>query len=312
MTTYQPYAIGETIAALDLGSNSFHLLLAEVQDGGAWQAQLRSGDKVQLAAGLRNGFLDEAAIARGLSSIERLATLLRPLPARAVRIVGTHTLRVASNREAFLVPAQRMLGHPIEVISGTAEAALVYRGVANCEQAQPQLVIDIGGGSTELALGCGIAVQRLASIPVGCVTCRAHFPGNRLDPALFERAYRAVCTQLRAHWSDALPAAVVVTGSSGTLLAIEQVLIDQGWSRRGITRAGLQQLEVALLAYDRLDAVQFAGLSARRRSVFATGVVIARALFDTLHIDTMRLSTAALREGLLIDLLAQRRLEIAR
>lgn len=312
MTTYQPYAAGETIAALDLGSNSFHLLLAEVRDGGDWHAQLRSGDKVQLAAGLRNGFLDDAAIARGLSSIERLATLLRPLPARAVRIVGTHTLRVASNREAFIAPAQRLLGHPIEVISGTTEAALVYRGVANCEQSQPQLVIDIGGGSTELALGCGAAVQRLASIPVGCVTCREHFPDNRLDPVLFEQAYRAVCTKLRQYWPDALPAEVVVTGSSGTLLAVEQVLIGQGWSARGITRAGLQQLEAALLAYDRLDAVEFAGLSARRRSVFATGVVIARALFDTLQIDTMLLSAAALREGLIIELLAPRRLEISR
>lgn len=143
---------GEIIAALDLGSNSFHLLLAELHTQG-WRAQLRSGDKVQLAAGLRGELLDEAAIARGLACLERLAPLLRSLPTENVRIVGTHTLRVARNRDLFIKPAQRLLGHPIEVISGAIEAALVYKGVADSDCVAPQLVIDIGGGSTELALG---------------------------------------------------------------------------------------------------------------------------------------------------------------
>jgi exopolyphosphatase/guanosine-5'-triphosphate,3'-diphosphate pyrophosphatase len=305
MNTYHSCATDTTIAALDLGSNSFHLLLAEVRSDG-WHAQLRSGDKVQLAAGLRDGLLEEGAIQRGLSCIERLAALLQPLPPAAVRVVGTHTLRVARNRDAFIEPAQRLLGHRIEVISGATEASLVYRGVADDACPEPQLVIDIGGGSTELALGQGSVVAQLASIPVGCVTCRAHFPDDRLDPILFGQAYRNVCTQLRTHWPHPLPHGVAVTGSSGTLLAVEQVLIGEGWTEAGITREGLQRLERALLVYQRLDAVQFPGLSARRRSVFATGVVIARALFDTLGIETMRLSSAALREGLVTELLAQR------
>lgn len=295
-----------TIAALDLGSNSFHLLLAEVRDDG-WHAQLRSGDKVQLAAGLRDGVLEDAAIQRGLGSIERLAALLQPLPAAAVRVVGTHTLRVARNRDAFIAPAQRLLGHPIEVISGPDEAALVYLGVVDCTRPEPQLVIDIGGGSTELALGQRSVVDQLASIPIGCVTCRSHFPDDRLDAALFAQAYDSVCAQLRTHWPRRLAPGTTVTGSSGTLLAVEQVLIGQGWSRAGITREGLQRLERALLTYERLDAVEFPGLSARRRSVFATGVVIARALFDTLGIEVMRLSAAALREGLANELLGRSR-----
>ena len=304
MNTYHPCATGATIAVLDLGSNSFHLLVAEVR-GDGWHAQLRSGDKVQLAAGLRDGLLEDAAIQRGLGCIERLDVLLQPLPPAAVRVVGTHTLRVARNRDAFIAPAQRLLGHPIEVISGADEAALVYRGVADCTQPGPQLVIDIGGGSTELALGQGAVVGELASIPVGCVTCRAHFPDDRLDPLLFAQAYRSVCAQLQAHWPQRLPEGTTVIGSSGTLLAVEQVLIGQGWSRAGITREGLERLERALLVYERLDAVEFPGLSARRRSVFATGVVIARALFDTLGIETMRLSAAALREGMATELLAR-------
>ncbi|HSB98101.1 MAG TPA: Ppx/GppA family phosphatase, partial [Spongiibacteraceae bacterium] len=295
----------------DLGSNSFHLLLAELQADG-WRAHLRSGDKVQLAAGLQSGLLSEAAIARGLACIERLAPMLRPLPPPSVRIVATHTLRAARNRADFIEPAQQLLGHSIEVISGDTEATLVYRGVADAAQTRPQLVVDIGGGSTELALGSGAKIERLASIPVGCVTCRSHFPAERLDPLLFEQAYNAVCNQLREHWSQALPPSVAVLGSSGTLLAIEQVLIGQGWSRQsqgeqGITPAGLLRLQQALLTFGRLDAVEFPGLSARRRNVFVTGVVIARALFDTLGIERVSLSQAALREGLVEDLLLRRR-----
>jgi exopolyphosphatase/guanosine-5'-triphosphate,3'-diphosphate pyrophosphatase len=299
---------GEIIAALDLGSNSFHLLLAEVHAQG-WRAQLRSGDKVQLAAGLQGELLSDAAIARGLACIERLAPLLRPLSAGNVRVVGTHTLRVARNRELFVEPAQRLLGHPVEVISGAVEAALVYKGVAASDCAIPQLVIDVGGGSTELALGCGDSVNQLASIPVGCVTARNYFPDGRLDSALFERARQLVCQRLREHWPPCatLPESVAVLGSSGTLLAVEQVLVGQGWSEQGITRAGLLQLQDALLQFQLLDNVRFYGLSERRRSVFATGVAIVRALFDTLAIETMTLSQAALREGLVVDLLARRR-----
>ena len=290
------------IAALDLGSNSFHLLCAAVHAEG-WRAELRSGDKVQLAAGLQGERLDAAAIARGLACITRLAPMLRPLPPPCVRVVGTHTLRVASNRELFIEPAQQILGHPIEVISGAEEAALVYKGVADRRLTQPQLVIDIGGGSTELALGCGAAPQRLTSIPIGCVTCRNYFPGGVLSRELFASAHLAVIDLLRARWTEPLPAAVNVIGSSGTLLAVEQVLIGQGWSEQGITRNGLLRLQQALLAFERLDAVQFYGLSERRRSVFATGVVIALALFDTLGIEAMSLSQSALREGLVVDLL---------
>jgi exopolyphosphatase/guanosine-5'-triphosphate,3'-diphosphate pyrophosphatase len=312
MNNYQPTGgNSEIVAALDLGSNSFHLLMAEVHAQG-WRAQLRSGDKVQLAAGLQGELLSEAAIARGLACIERLAPLLRPLPAENVRIVGTHTLRVARNRDLFIKPAQRLLGHPVEVISGAVEANLVYKGVADADRVAPQLVIDIGGGSTELALGCGSTIDQLASIPVGCVTARNYFPDGRLDPTLFEQAYRLICQCLREHWPQPVVAPTAVLGSSGTLLAVEQVLIGQGWSEQGITRANLLKLQDVLLQHERLDAVQFYGLSERRRSVFATGVAIVRALFDTLGIDAMTLSQAALREGLVVDLLARRHAAIRR
>lgn len=292
------------VAALDLGSNSFHLLVAGVDEHG-WRPQLRLGEKVQLAAGLREGYLSLSAIERGLECLRRFVPHIRHLAPERVRAVGTYTLRVARNRDLFIVPAQRILGHELEIISGEQEAALIYRGVADACGTRPQLVIDIGGGSTELALGQGAAISRLASVPVGCVTYRHHFPQGFLNDEYFEGARRAACESLRRHWQGALPAEVEVVGSSGTLLAVEQVLVQQGWSEGGITREGLALLRAALFAFGRIDEVCFQGLSESRRSLFATGLAIVQALFDSLGLERMTLSQSALREGLVEDLLRE-------
>jgi len=290
------------LAALDLGSNSFHLLVAEQTDSG-WQPLLRLGEKVQLAAGLSDGRLSESAIERGLACLARFAEHLRPLPERAVRAVGTHALRCADNREEFLTRAQQLIGHPIEVIGGEEEARLIYRGAA----AGPgrQLVFDIGGGSTEIVLGSGAAIEQLASVPVGCITLLSQFPGGRITPDRLDRAGAVVQLAIRSAWPmRADLAGIVAIGCSGTLLAVEQVLLRAGWSAEGITREGLLQLRQALLAYDRIEAVRFEGLSESRRGVFATGLTIVLALFDVFGIERMQLSKGALREGLIAELLA--------
>jgi len=298
----QQMAIAHQVAALDLGSNSFHLLVAGVDERG-WHPHLRLGEKVQLAAGLQDGYLNLSAIERGLDCLRRFAPHIRNLAPNQLFAVGTHTLRVARNRDLFMVPAQRILGHAMEIISGEQEAALVYRGVADRADARAQLVIDIGGGSTELALGRGASLAQVASVPSGCVTYRHYFPNGVISAAHFEEARRAACAELQKHWRGNLPPDVRVLGSSGTLLAVEQVLVQQGWSRKGITRAGLAPLREAVLAFDRIDAVCFQGLSESRRSLFATGLAIVQALFDTLNIEQMELSEAALREGLVETLL---------
>ena len=293
------------IAALDLGSNSFHLLVAARTSDG-WEAQLRQGEKVQLAAGLQEGVLSAEAIARGLDCIERFAPHLRELPAVSVRAVGTHALRVALNRDEFLQPAQRLIGHPIAVIDGAEEARLIYAGAAAASG--QQLVMDIGGGSTEIVLGAGRDIQQLASVPIGCITLLRYFPGGRIDAAQLAQAKTAAMIAIRTAWPTPLPSARIgaanVIGCSGTLLAVEQVLLRSGWSSAGITRAGLLQLQHALLAYDSIDAVQFEGLSESRRGVFATGLTIVLALFEVFGIDHMQLSKGALREGLINELAA--------
>lgn len=298
------FAGANRVAALDLGSNSFHLLVAAVDEHG-WRPQLRLGEKVQLAAGLQEGYLNLSAIERGLECLRRFAPHIRDLPPGQLRVVATHTLRVARNREQFVGPAQRIIGQTLEVISGEEEAALVYRGVADRTVQQPQLVIDVGGGSTELALGCAGTLWQLASAPLGCVTQRCHFPQGRLDAGNFERAHSAAVETLRRHWQTALSPQVQVLGSSGTLQSMEQVLLRQGWSSGGIQRPGLLRLREALLNFSHVDAVEFPGLSESRRCVFATGLAITLALFDTLAIDNMTLSQAALREGVVNELLSR-------
>lgn len=299
MSTSEANAI--QIAALDLGSNSFHLLVAE-KNGAGWSAQLRQGEKVQLAAGLRDGELSTAAIARGLACLERFAPHLRALPASAVRAVGTHALRLARNRDDFLIPAQQIVGHPIAVIDGEAEARLIYRGAADPNGRQ--LVIDIGGGSTEIILGDGSSIERLASVPIGCITLLPHFPDGAINAGQLARAKAAAIVAIHSAWPDASAAPLRVIGCSGTLLALEQVLLRAGWSDAGITRAGLAQLEQALLAYEHVDAVHFEGLSESRRGVFATGLTIALAVFEVFGIQRMLPSSGALREGLIAELLA--------
>ena len=293
------------IAALDLGSNSFHLLVA-ARTATGWEAQLRQGEKVQLAAGLEDGVLSAAAIARGLACIERFAPHLRDLPAVSVRAVGTHALRAAKNREAFLQPAQQLIGHPINVIDGAEEARLIYVGAAAA--AGRQLVMDIGGGSTEIVLGNGYTINQLASVPIGCITLLRYFPMGRIDAAQLQLAKNAAVAAIRAAWPSTPASApardVEVIGCSGTLLAVEQVLLRSGWSSAGITRAGLMHLQQALLAYDTIEAVNFEGLSESRRGVFATGLTIVLALFEVFDIDRMHLSKGALREGLINELSA--------
>ncbi|MET0379278.1 MAG: hypothetical protein ABW049_09840 [Spongiibacteraceae bacterium] len=296
----------ERVAALDLGSNSFHVLVAEPTMAG-WQALLRQGEKVQLAAGLQDGKLSEAAITRGLECLARFAPHLRNLPGSAVRAVGTHALRVAANRDEFLRPAEQLIGHPIRVIDGLDEARLIYRGAAVASGRQ--LVIDIGGGSTEIVLGAGARIEQLASVPIGCITLLQFFPDGRIDDTLLTKAVAAAAQHIRVAWPGSDRSAVAlgadVIGCSGTLLAVEQILLRAGWSAGGITRAGLQHLRAAVLNYPLIDAVQFEGLSESRRGVFATGLAIVLALFEALGIDHMQLSKGALREGLIAELMAE-------
>ncbi|MEM9257517.1 MAG: Ppx/GppA phosphatase family protein [Pseudomonadota bacterium] len=305
----------ELLAAVDLGSNSFHLIIARIDHGELRPTQTLS-EKVQLGAGLEDGKLSRAAIGRGLAALERFAQLLQSIEPDRLRVVGTNALRRARNRREFIEPARRILGAPIEVIYGREEARLVYLGAAHtiADDARSRLVVDIGGGSTEFAIGERFEPRKLESLQMGCVTySKDCFPNERLTKRNYKKAYERACVEVshisktfgRHQWVEAV-------GSSGTLQAIEGLLVAQEWSEASIDRKGLKQLRKRLLRYERFEDIDLAGLSPARRSVIAAGLAIAEAVFDVLDIDEMRSSPGALREGVIYDLVGRLRHEDVR
>ena len=297
------------LAAIDLGSNSFHMLIARVVDG-----QIRPVDRlrewVQLAAGLdENNALSEQAQERAIAALERFGQRLRDLPPSAVRAVGTNTLRKARNAKEFLRRARKALGHPIKIIPGSEEARLIYVGVAHSffEDRRRRLVIDIGGGSTECILGAGFTAERAASLYMGCVSYTAEFfPGGKIRPQRFKRAEVAARLEMQNIEQEFLGAGWERSvGASGTILAIEEVLRTAGWTDRGIDRAGLRGLRKELVAAGSTHALALPGLRADRARVLPGGLAILTAIFDSLGIEELRVSSGALREGLLHDLLGR-------
>ncbi|WP_319784278.1 guanosine-5'-triphosphate,3'-diphosphate diphosphatase [Oceanisphaera sp. IT1-181] len=295
-------------AAIDLGSNSFHMLVVH-EVAGASRTLAKIKRKVRLAAGLQeDGNLDNAAMQRGWDCLQLFAEQLQDIPANHIRIVGTATLRIARNISVFLEQAQVILGHPIRVISGEEEAALIYEGVAwTSSGTGRRLAIDIGGASTELVIGEATSALLLNSLDMGCVTwLRRYFADGLLSQSNFEQAIAAArqvltpvaSAYLKLGWQGCI-------GASGTIQAIQEIMISQGEDER-ITLAKLQALKQEAIACQRLDTLSLSGLQADRVSVFPSGLAILIALFDMLAIDDMVLAGGALREGLMYGMLGQR------
>ncbi len=309
-------AAWETIAAVDLGSNSFHMIIARVHDGHVHVVD-RLRNQVQLRAGLQaDGHLSEEAHARGIACLERFGERVREIPVGNVRAVGTKTLRSAKNSDSFLSAARRALGHPIEIISGLEEARLIYLGVAHSEadDSDMRLVVDIGGGSTEFIIGKRFRTRYRESLSMGCVSAsQAYYPGGQITEGNMRRAQLAAHLELEAMagqyrsigWDDCI-------GSSGTIKAVQAVLKANGWSKSGITLKGLQRLRKALIRAGSTDVLAVDGLSRERASVFPGGVAVLFSSFEALGISRMHASEGALREGLLYEHLGRIRHEDVR
>lgn len=304
----QSSSLPPLLAVIDLGSNSFHMIVAKA-DQGEIQPVEKLGKKVQLAAGLnRHNKLTTEAMNRGFSCLEQFAQRLSGNTFQAVRIVGTNALRKARNSDIFVEKAQSILGFPVEVIAGREEARLIYLGVA---QTQPdnnerRLVIDIGGGSTEFVVGERFEPKLMESLHMGCVVFTDQFFGTgELTPQRFQSAYYAARLELlnieqsfiQLGWTDTV-------GSSGSIRAVSSILRAMG-GRDTITRDSLEMLKQKVLKFNQVDHVRFPGLKADRQAIFPAGLAILIAGFDALGIERMHYSEGALREGVLHDMLGQ-------
>ncbi len=301
-----PSEIHDTLAAVDLGSNSFHMIVARVADG-----ELQVIDRLREMVRLGEGLTEDKRLRpevgeRALACLERFGQRVRAMPLGSVRAVGTNTLRQLQGEEDFLRKAEAALGHPIEVIAGREEARLIYLGVAHglATGDDKRLVVDIGGGSTELIVGRNFQPEQRESLHIGCVgMSQRFFSTGAVTAAAMHKAalyggmeIRPVREEFRnAGWKVAI-------GSSGTIKAIRDVVVGEGWSQDLITAEALDRLVAALVERGHLDKLQFKGLSPERAPVFAGGVAVLQAVFKHLGIEHMQVSDLALREGLLYEM----------
>ncbi|HEY0939966.1 MAG TPA: exopolyphosphatase [Steroidobacter sp.] len=302
--------VPDVIAAVDLGSNSFHMIVARHSHGQLTVLD-RLRETVRLGAGLdEQGRLKREAIDVALACLERFGQRLRDMKAESVRVVGTNTLRKAKRKGAFLDRARSALGHPIEVISGIEEARLIYLGVTNTMPSEPgrRLVADIGGGSTEIIIGEGLHAKKLESLHMGCVTMSSRlFSDGAVTEKRMKRARLAARLELEPvqatfkdyGWDHA-------AGSSGTIRSVSDVLRAARSGNDGtITPQNVEQLIEQLLRAGDLSKLRLPGLAEERVPVFPGGLAILAELLSVLDIKTMKVAEGALREGLLYDLVGR-------
>ena len=295
----------ETYAAVDLGSNSFHMIVASYAD-----ERIKIIDRIkrmtQLASGLdANDMLTEESMLRALICLEEFGQRIREIRRVNVRVVGTNTLRQAKNGKRFIARAHKALGHPIEIISGLEEARLIYLGVAHSvyDNTSKRLVIDIGGGSTELIIGKGFETYKMESHYMGCVNMsRRFFASGNITGNSMQNAILAVRQELetventykKTGWQKAI-------GSSGTILTINSIVNNKGWSKNGISRNALDKLKDELIRTRSINKLELPGLADNRKPVFGGGVAILCGIFEAFDIERLDVSDGALREGLLYD-----------
>jgi len=306
----------QRVASVDLGSNSFHMLIARLV-GGQLEVIDRLREPVRLAEGLTEDHrLRRRVRERALACLERFGQRLRAMPRGSVRVVGTNTLRKARGAGDFLAAAEEALGHPIEIVRGNEEARLIYLGIAHsvAHHEGRRLVVDIGGGSTECILGEGFEVEKAHSLYMGCVQYTGRYFG---DGRITNKAMKKAVLQARLELEPVRQGLVErgwsrVIGASGTIRAIDAAARANGWCDGPLTPGGVHRLQKELVAAKRLDAVAIEGLKRDRVPVIAGGVAILAAVVDSLGIEALECSSGALREGVLFDLVGRIRHEDVR
>jgi exopolyphosphatase/guanosine-5'-triphosphate,3'-diphosphate pyrophosphatase len=308
--------VPDVLAAVDLGSNSFHLVVAR-HNSGQLVVIDRMREMVQLAAGVgEDGRLDRDVAARALACLARFGQRLSDVHADGVRAVGTSALRVARRTQSFLERAREALGHPIEIVSGREEARLIYSGVAHTLPDEPgrRFLVDVGGGSTELIIGQKLEPLQLESAKLGCVSMSArHFGDGKLTARRFQRARLAARQELeyiqqsyrQLGWESAV-------GSSGTVRAVFEAQRELDPHATAITPQGIEAVIQALIHAGHINAIHLDSLTTERRTVFPGGIAILAEVIEQLGVEQMRVADGALRDGLLYDMLGRYMHEDAR
>ena len=309
-------AATKTIAVVDLGSNSFHLVLARIVEKDV-QILLREKIKVRLASGLSDDLnLDQSAIERGLKTLETYNQTLMGFHPDDVNIVATYSLRAAKNSAEFIEKAKAIIPYPINIISGQEEARLIYQGVAHSvHSVGKRLVIDIGGGSTELAIGEGFETLALASRNIGCVNLtKRYFADGKITKQRFKQAFlhaeQQISPIVKAYknvgWQHCI-------GTSGTASALIEAVngakttpnISNATGLNPLQRLTIDELKTLkqkLLKFDCFDDIDLKGISDDRKGVIVCGLAVMLAVMKMLDIESLEYCDKALREGALYEM----------
>lgn len=296
-------------AIVDLGSNSFHLLIAEYQDG-CFSVVTRCSEKIQLAHDIcRTNTLSKASMKRGVDCLHRFKTVLDDHSISQLKVVATEALRRATNSHEFTDIAKD-IGFDIDIISGEREAKLIFRGICDPleESIRHRLTIDIGGGSTEMAVGNSEKIFIAKSIPMGCVRWRDQFFSEKLDyenrcidaKEAAHQQLKPILTALRkSQWEE-------VYASSGSAKMIANIAIANKWSEGEITHQVIENIERTIAHVPRAEDISIDGLNPQRLDLLAPGISILATIMKNLDIETVIYSPTSLREGLLSELSQQR------
>lgn len=299
--TRQPSSEPKILAAVDLGSNSFHMIVARLSHGQPTVID-RLREMVRLAAGKHREQI-------ALECLSRFGERIRNIQADSVRVAGTSTLRKLGRSSRFVHKASANLGHPVEIISGIEEARLIYQGVIHSSPAVQgtQMVVDIGGGSTEIIRGVGLAPDAMESLNVGCVNLSdAFFRNGKLSRRRFSHARIAARLELLPVLSRFRERQLErVIGASGTIRAARAVLTALAEDATGISVNSLEGLIDLMVSAGHLDKLKLPGLSEQRKPVFPGGVAILIEAMSALEVKRMQVSDGALREGLIYDMVGR-------
>lgn len=293
-------------AAVDLGSNSFRLHIGR-HEGDFIRVVKSAREPIRLAAGLdENGYLTKAAMQRAINCLENFRQILNAYPIEAVRVVATNTFRIAKNVSVLLPLAEAAIACPIEVISGEEEGRLIYMGVSNsiAIPGERRLVMDIGGGSTEVILGYGHDIINVESFGVGTVKQSAQFfPDGEITQGSFDAAVLAARSLFEdsappfqpQHWRNAY-------GSSGTMRAISDAISKNGFGDGSLTIASLNNLKNYCILTGQISRLELLGVRPERVLMVVGGLTILIALLEEFKITILHPIEAGLRMGVMWDL----------
>lgn len=298
------------VAAVDLGSNSFHMIVASLESNGTLKVIDRIKEMVRLGAGLNSrNYLDEETQLRALDCLNRFSQRIQNIHKNDIRIAGTNTLRTAKNSNKFIKRARKVLNHRIDIISGIEEARLVYHGAiySLAELGSSRLVIDIGGGSTEVIIGNKRNPIKLESLEMGCVSVtKKFFPDGAITKSRLIEADIFARQEIEPVRQDYLTTGwEQCVGTSGSIRSISKVLLANGITDGSITDKGIQYLLEKVLDYEFTHKINFEGLSNERKQVFIGGLIVLNAVFSSLKLKQMLVSEGSLREGLMLDIVGR-------